>query len=98
MIQSYLVQGTEDIAYGLNTKAARQTLPRKLHSHAQEDLFALDLATSLGDLALPGYHLEALKGARTGRYSIRINRRYRICFRWDGTDAFEVEVVDYHGD
>ena len=44
----------------------------------------------------PGNWLEALKGDRQGQYSIRINDRWRICFRWEGRDAYDVEIVDYH--
>ena len=39
---------------------------------------------------LPGHHLEALRGDREGRHSIRINLQCQICFRWEGIDAFEV--------
>jgi len=44
----------------------------------------------------PGNRLEALKGDRRGQYSIRINDQWRICFHWSGTDADQVEIVDYH--
>ncbi len=44
----------------------------------------------------PGNHLEQLKGDRKGQWSLRINDRYRICFRWSEGDAYEVEIVDYH--
>ena len=44
----------------------------------------------------PGNRLEALKGDRLGQYSIRINDQWRICFRWEGQDAYDVEIVDYH--
>jgi len=44
----------------------------------------------------PSNRLEKLKGDRKGQWSIRINDQFRICFRWDGKDAWEVEVVDYH--
>jgi len=44
----------------------------------------------------PGNMLEKLKGDRAGQWSLRINDRYRICFRWSDGDAFEVEIVDYH--
>ena len=44
----------------------------------------------------PGNKLEKLKGDREGRWSLRINDQYRICFRWSDGDAFEVEIVDYH--
>ena len=64
---------------------------------AQRKLRQLDAATELRDLAAPpGNRLEALKGNRAGQYSIRINDRWRICFRWSGGDARDVEIVDYH--
>ena len=44
----------------------------------------------------PANHLEQLVGDREGQYSIRINDKWRICFSWKGTDAFDVEIVDYH--
>ena len=44
----------------------------------------------------PGNRLEALKGNRQGQYSIRINDQWRICFKWEGQDAYDVEIVDYH--
>lgn len=44
----------------------------------------------------PGNRLEALKGARRASFSIRINQQYRLCFRWEATNAEEVEIVDYH--
>jgi proteic killer suppression protein len=57
----------------------------------------LDAAASLQDLqSPPGNRLEVLKGDRHGQYSVRINDRFRICFIWQGTDAYEVEIVDYH--
>jgi proteic killer suppression protein len=57
----------------------------------------LDAAEQLEDLrAPPGNQLEGLAGDRQGRYSIRINDQWRICFLWDGGDALEVEIVDYH--
>ena len=64
---------------------------------AQRKLTALDEAETLQDLAaLPGNHLEALKGDRKGQHSIRINDRYRICFAWADGYATDVEIVDYH--
>jgi toxin HigB-1 len=56
----------------------------------------LDAVTSLGDLELPGFRLEALKGDWKGQYSIRINDQYRICFSWRDGDAQDVEIIDYH--
>lgn len=60
-------------------------------------LLQLDNARSLNDLrAPPGNRLEALSGDRRGQCSIRINDQWRVCFVWDGADAREVEIVDYH--
>ena len=60
----------------------------------------LDLVHAAGrveDLASPpGNRLEKLKGDRAGQWSIRVNDQWRICFAWDGTDAVDVEFVDYH--
>jgi proteic killer suppression protein len=52
---------------------------------------------SFADLRLPpGNRLEKLKRDREGQYSIRVNDQWRICFRWSGNDAYDVEIVDYH--
>ena len=51
---------------------------------------------SLHELQSRGFRLESLKRDRAGQYSIRINDRWRICFRWDNGDAHAVEIVDYH--
>ena len=64
---------------------------------ALRKLRMLDAAVNLEDLRVPaGNHLERLRGQRTGQYSIRVNRRWRICFKWVRNDAYEVEIVDYH--
>jgi len=57
----------------------------------------LDVATSLADLRVPpANHLEKLSADRFGQHSIRINDQWRLCFRWVGTDAHDVEIVDCH--
>ena len=57
----------------------------------------LDAASDVNDLQIPpGNRLEALKGNRKGQYSIRINDQYRLCFTWQDSNAFGVEIVDYH--
>lgn len=51
----------------------------------------------VGELAMPpGNHLQVLRGKRAGQHSIRINERYRVCFRWERGEAHEVEIADYH--
>ena len=55
----------------------------------------MDSAAALQDLAtLPSNRLEALSGDRTGQYSIRVNRRWRICFRWEDGGPYDMDVVD----
>ncbi len=69
------------------------------HDRPRIRLDRLEAATSLRDLAaLPGNRLEALKGARQGQWSIRINDQWRICFEWpEGSPGpVNVEIVDYH--
>jgi proteic killer suppression protein len=64
---------------------------------ALRKLKQLDLARRIDDLrAPPANRLEALKGDRAGQWSIRVNDQYCIRFRWTGTDAEDVEIVDYH--
>lgn len=64
---------------------------------ARRKLLILSGASRLDDLRTPpGNRLEALKGNRTGQFSIRINDQWRICFRWIDAAAEDVEIVDYH--
>ena len=64
---------------------------------ALRKLVMLDSAASLEDMRVPpGNRLEALKGDRKGRHSIRVNDQWRVCFIWRDENAYEVEIVDYH--
>lgn len=64
---------------------------------ARRKLRQLEIANRLDDLRVPpGNHLEALKGNRSGQYSIRINDQWRVCFCWTDGGADSVEIVDYH--
>lgn len=64
---------------------------------ARRKLEQIHAAASLEFLRIPpGNRLELLKGDRAGQYSICINAQFRVCFRWNGTDAGDVEIVDYH--
>ncbi len=57
----------------------------------------LNAAHNLGDLKVPsGNRLEVLKGNYEGKHSIRINDKYRIVFRFEGSDVYDVEIIDYH--
>ncbi len=64
---------------------------------AERKLTMLDSASEVRDLlSPPGNQLERLRGDRAGRYSIRINDQWRICFLWGQDGPYEVEIVDYH--
>ncbi len=72
-------------------------LDGKIQQRAREKLKYLDSAADLRDLMIPpSNQLEALKGDREGQYSIRINKQWRICFKWKDGDASDAEIVDYH--
>lgn len=97
MIVSFNNQGTEDIFNGLNTKAARKICPKTLWRIVSRKLDQLDSVLMLEELRVPpGNRLERLSGDRKEEYSIRINEKYRICFRWENSDSINVEITDYH--
>ena len=88
MIKSFADKETE--------KIYDQIFSRKLPQNIQRTAL-MDNAGCLEDLRVPpANRLEALHGDREGQYSIRINDQYRICFRYDGRDCRDVEIVDYH--
>lgn len=93
MILSFKCKETQKI-FGL--KFSRK-LPEDIQRTALRKLKYLSSAVSLEDLKVPpNNRLEALTGNRAGQYSIRINRQFRICFRWQNGNAVDVEIVDYH--
>ena len=92
MIQSFASEETRQI-YLTGRSRKFGTIARI----AARKIEAIDFATKLEDLRNPpGNHLEKLHGDRGGQYSIRVNDQYRVCFRWEGKDAWNVELVDYH--
>ncbi|HNX04712.1 MAG TPA: type II toxin-antitoxin system RelE/ParE family toxin [Opitutales bacterium] len=93
MIKTFADAETEKI---WNEIVSRR-LPVEIQSRALRKLAILSQARDLNDLRVPPSNwLEALKGKRNGQHSIRINDQWRICFRWQDGDSFEVEIVDYH--
>ncbi|HXJ94347.1 MAG TPA: type II toxin-antitoxin system mRNA interferase toxin, RelE/StbE family [Terriglobia bacterium] len=62
----------------------------------QEILTLLDDAVSPYELGLPGYRLHKLKGDLKGFWSVTVRANWRIIFRFEGTDALEIELIDYH--
>lgn len=96
VIRSFEGQAAEDIFNGRDTKEAR-SLQKTLWKSAWRKLEMLDSAGSLVELAaLPGNRLEKLHGDLANSYSIRINDRFRIVFRWENANAFDVRITDYH--
>ena len=72
-------------------------LPTDIQATARRKLRMLNNAAALEDLRVPpANRLEALKGDRKGQHSIRINDQWRVCFRWNDGDAYNVAIVDYH--
>jgi proteic killer suppression protein len=96
MIRGFGNQLAEDLYYDRRTKATR-SFPAELRRIARRKILFLHDAAELRDLrSPPGNKLEALRGGRKGSHSIRINDQWRVVFMWKGSDAYEVEVVDYH--
>jgi proteic killer suppression protein len=92
VIKSFRCRETEKLFIG-----GRSRRFQSIERGARRKLEILDAAISLNELAMtPGNELEQLRGGRSGQYSIRINRQWRICFEWRGRDAERVEIVDYH--
>ncbi|MGH2630060.1 MAG: type II toxin-antitoxin system RelE/ParE family toxin [Actinomycetota bacterium] len=93
MIKSFRDRETERL---FDRRPSRRFGP-EVQRMALRKLRMLDAASELGDLRVPpGNRLERLRGDRSGQHSIRINDRWRICFRWRAGDAYDVEIVDYH--
>ena len=87
---------TRDIWNGVNSKAARR-IPRDLWSIIQRKLDQIDSVTKLADLKVPpGNRLHALVGDLAGFHAIRVNDQYRIIFRFEGPDSYDVRCADYH--
>ena len=93
MIVSFKCKETEKIF----SRIPSRKLPGDIQKTAYRKLVQLHAATKIESLAVPpGNMLEPLKGDRLGQHSIRINDQWRICFRWEDGNAFDVEIVDYH--
>jgi toxin HigB-1 len=93
MIRSFGDRATERLFSRQPVKKFATPLQRA----ALRKLLVLDAAESLEELRVPpGNRLERLAGDRAGQYSIRMNHRWRICFRWSEGNADDVEIADYH--
>jgi len=93
MINSFKDKETQKIWDGITSRK----FPIKIQSIARRKLRMLNGAQNINDLRIhPANRLEKLKGNLKGHYSIRINEKWRIIFRWQTSNAYEVEIVDYH--
>lgn len=93
MILDFACRDTEK----LWTLQRSRKFPPDIQQRALDKISYVNAATHIEDLrAPPSNHLEKLKGDREGQYSIRINKRWRVCFIWEGNNASHVEIVDYH--
>ena len=93
MILSFANKPTETLWRGRRPP----DLPPSILKVALRKLTQLEAASNIEELRQPpGNRLELLKGNREGRYSIRVNDQFRVCFQWDGQNAHDVEIIDYH--
>jgi len=96
MIMSFGDKMTEDLYHGRQTSRVRK-LPSSIIDGALIKLDMLEAASELLDLrSPPGNRLEILKGNYQGFYSIRVNLQWRLIFKWQGSDARKVRLIDYH--
>ncbi|HUE97840.1 MAG TPA: type II toxin-antitoxin system RelE/ParE family toxin [Anaerolineales bacterium] len=93
MIKSFKDAETEKIYH----RERSRKLPPDIQQVVLRKLRMINNAINLNDLRIPpANRLEKLAGNRDGQYSIRINDQWRICFEWRSSDAFNVEITDYH--
>jgi len=93
MIENFKCRETEKIFHRQFSKK----LPHDIQKIAFRKLRMLNRSSTVQDLRVPPANkLEALSGNRKGQHSIRINNQWRICFKWQNGNAYDVEIVDYH--
>ena len=93
MIVSFADHRTEALFH----RAPAKGLPVDLQRAALRKLVMLDAAARLDDLRVPpGNRLQLLQGCLRGLHAIRVNDQWRVCFRWQDGDAFDVQLIDYH--
>lgn len=96
MIVSFGNRATSDLFHGISSSRTRR-MPKQIKESALYKLDLINAAQSLEDLnSPPGNRLEPLKGNLVGFHSIRINNQWRIVFRWQDSNAHDVQIIDYH--
>ena len=93
MIISFDNSETEQVWLGNRVKK----LPMEIQNAGRRKLRMLNNSVDIADLRIPpANRLEKLSGKLKGFYSVRINDQWRIIFKWNAGNAFEVEIIDYH--
>lgn len=96
MIRNFKSNAAQDIYDGVNSRLSRH-IPLELHAKIQRLFDQINAATRIETLQIPpSNRLEKLKGNLKNFWSIRVNKQWRITFRWENSDALDVDVVDYH--
>lgn len=92
MIRSFRHRGLERYF----TRSDRRGIPAEFTARLSRLLDRLDAATRPEDMSLPGYRFHPLRGRRRGTYAVRVSGNWRLTFRFDGGDAIDVNLEDYH--
>lgn len=96
MIKNFAGKTAQDIYDGVNSRYARK-IPNELHGKIRRLFDQINAAPSVEFLRIPpSNRLEKLKGDLKGFWSLRINDQWRIVFKWENSDAFEIRIIDYH--
>jgi toxin HigB-1 len=92
MIRSFRHKGLEK----LHHENDGRKLPPELLLRLRAQLTIMNAASRIEDMDLPGYRLHGLKGDRAGQWAITVRANWRLVFRFDGTNFFDVDFIDYH--
>ena len=96
MIRNFKSKTAQDVFDGIKSRHARK-IPKELHGKIQRLFDQINVVSNVEELRVPpSNHLEKLGGNLKGFWSLRINKQWRIIFRWEMSDAFDIDIVDHH--
>ena len=96
VIKNLVDKNTEDIYNGVNSRYARK-IPGELHEKICCLFDQINAVTKIETLRIPpSNNLEKLKGNLSNYWSLRVNKQWRIIFKWEANDAYDIKIVDYH--
>lgn len=96
MIRNFHSKTAQDIFDGISSRTTRR-IPADLHEKIRRLFDQMNAATKIETLRIPpSNHLEKLKGNLKNYWSIRINNKWRIIFKWENAEALDVDILDYH--